>query len=647
MKNFLLIVTLSLITSSVFSQTLFTYGSQAVSKEEFLRAFNKNNNSSATTKDSDLREYLDLYIKFKLKVKAANDLHIDTFPEINNDLQNFRTQIEESYLNDEKEIDTLVEEAFTRSQKDIHILHLFIPMDKEAAAADTIKIYQAAKDAYDVLIKGGYFKDIVHYLKDKSIDASWSDVGFITVFNIPYEFENIVYQLQRGQSSKLYRSKNGYHIFLNIEEREALGKIKVAQILIAVPPGANDEQKNKAFEIADSVYKKLQAGADFNETALTFSNDQTTNMNGGVLPEFGIGKYDPVFESKAFALQKDGEITAPFQTSFGYHILKRLSRTPVPEYKSREYLSSLKQQVLEDARISSAKEKFLNNLLKTLAYKNNTGINEKALWRITDSFIVSGKKITTANLNEKTWLHSFLKSRVTVADWLKFAKNYKSDPALNKGESYPELMKKYISSKALENYRKRLEYYNPDFKYQLQEFKDGNMLFEVMEKNIWSKASIDSAGIINFFNQNKTRYYWSESADVILISCPNEKIAKLAAEQIRSGKSWQNLSEDNASQIQTDSGRYELTQVPVKISGKFTPGTITEPIVNDVDSTASFVKIIHIYPGHQPRTLEEARGLVINDYQNLLEKKWIEELKKKYPVKVNEEVLSAMLNNIK
>ena len=441
----------------------------------------------------------------------------------------------------------------------------------------------------------------------------------------------------------MYRSKNGYHLFKNIEERPAAGKIKVAQILIAVPPNADDEQKNKAFKIADSVYNSLLAGADFSETAKAVSNDKTTYMSGGVLPEFGTGKYEPLFESKALSLQKDGEITAPFQTSFGYHILKRLGHTPVPQDKNdAEYLASLKQQVQQDSRISSAKEKFLKDILKTLGYKKNAGINEKDLWRITDSFIVSNKKITAANLNEKTLLYSFNNNRVTVADWLKFAKNYKSNSGLYKDESYGELMKKYISFTAFENYRKKLEQYNPDFKYQLQEFKDGNMLFEIMERNVWSKASADSAGIVKFFNQNKTKYYWKESADVVLISCANEKIAKLAAEQLKSGKSWHEITGDNSSQVQTDSGRYELTQVPVKLNSTLTAGTVTEPIINSADSTATFVKIIHVYPAHQPRTLEEARGLVINDYQNLLEEKWIEQLKKKYPVKINEKVFQSL-----
>ncbi|MBA2562123.1 MAG: peptidylprolyl isomerase [Chitinophagaceae bacterium] len=645
MKNFFVLFVLSFIVSATFSQTLFTYATQGVSRDEFLRAYNKNKISSAD-KSTALREYLDLYIKFKLKVKAAYDMHLDTHPGLKNDLVNFRNQIVEGYLYDEKEVNALVQEAFTRSQKDIHIAHLFIPTGKSTAAVDTIKIYNDAQDAFKLLtVKHLSFGDVAEALKRQSISASWSDVGFITVFSIPYEFENIVYQLKPGQISNVHRSKNGYHIFQNIEERKAAGKMKAAQILIAVPAGANDNEKNTAFKLADSVYRMLRTGAEFGEMAKIFSNDKMTFQSGGVMPEFGTGKYDQAFESKAFSLQKNDEITTPFQTSFGYHIVKRIDRTTIPQDKNdTDYLYFLKQQVQQDERILSVKENFLKEILKKLAFKKNTGIKENDLWRVTDSFVLSDKKINTPGLNERTLLHSFNNNKVTVADWLQFAKNYRNNIELDKDESNQELMKKYISITAFERYRQSLENYNNDFKYQLKEFKDGNMLFEIMEKSVWSKAANDSAGLIKFYNQNKDKYRWNESADVILISCVNENLAKITAEQIKVGKSWKQVMEQNQADIQIDSGRYELDQIPVQSNTKLSAGMVTNPIVNTTDSTATFVKILRLYPANQPRNFEEARGLVINDYQNFLEEKWIEQLKKKYPVKVNEKVFQTLIN---
>jgi peptidyl-prolyl cis-trans isomerase SurA len=366
-------------------------------------------------------------------------------------------------------------------------------------------------------------------------------------------------------------------------------------------------------------------------------------MSGGVMPEFGVAKYSPDFEDKVFALQKDGDISQPFQTQFGYHIVKRISKTDIPQDRNNEnYLYTLKQQVLGDSRIRSAKEKFLNDILKKLNYKKNTTFKEADLWKLTDSFVVANKKIALPGLTANSVLFSINNQNIKVNDWLTFIKNYKATTS-NPGEADQEIFSKYISTVAIDNYKKKLPVFNPEFKYQLEEFKDGNMLFEVMQRNVWDKASNDSIGLKNYYDQHKTKYTWNQSADAVLISCSNEKAANDVAQQIKKGKSWKQVAEENISQVQTDSGRYELTQIPAKPNTKFIEGMITDPLVNENDGTATLVKILKIYPPNQQRNFEEARGLVINDYQNFLEEKWIEQLKKKYPVKVNEKVFQSIL----
>ena len=620
MKKFFLFVVISCATSGLFAQTLFTYGNNAVTRDEFLRAYNKNK-AAVTDKTLALKEYLDLYVKFKLKVKAAKDLHIDTLASLANDLKNFRTQIEENYLNDEARVNALTQEAFVRSQEDLHIAHVFFPFTN----SDTLGAFTAATSAS----------------RTTGSSVKWEDLGFITVFSLPYAYENIVYGLQPGGISKPYRSKSGYHLFKNIEKRKAFGKIKTAQILIAFSEGAKDEEKAGAARIADSVYKALLAGADFSEAAKNISNDKMTYLSGGVMPEYGVGKYEPAFEDKVFALQKDGAITHPFQTQFGYHIVKRLSKTEIPQDKNNDsYLYGLKQQVLQDTRIASAKEKFLQDVLKKLNYKKNTALTDAALWKVTDEMMATEK--IQGRYNGLLSLFFINGQAVKVNDWVAYLKNYKASGAF-KGEGYPELMQQFTSSVALENYKKRLPDFNPEFKYQIQEFKDGNMLFEVMERNVWTKASSDTTGLKNYYLKQKSKYTWNESADAVLISCSDGKVAATGVEKMKNGKGWKQLAEENTPQMQGDSGRYELTQLPVKPGTNFSAGMVTEPLVNETDGTATFVKIIRIYPANQQRSFEEARGLVINDYQLYLEEKWIDQLKKKYPVKINEKVFQSLL----
>jgi len=483
MKKLFVLVVFFFIISSGYCQELFTYGNNAVSKNEFLRAYNKNK-TTEQNKDKGLRDYLDLYIKFKLKVKAAKNLHLDTLPSLQADLQNFRSQIEDSYLKDEKEVDALVDEAFKRSQKDIHVQHFYVSLNEKMLPADTLKLYKAINETYDKLKKGKTnYEDILAEIKEKIAPVNGNDMGYITVFTLPYEYENIVYSLQPGQVSKPYRTKKGWHIFKNENERPALGKIKIAQILFAVPAG-NMNLRDHAKQLADSVYRSLQAGVDFGELAKRYSNDRMTYMNGGILPEFGVANYDGAFENAAFSLKKDGDISEPFQTVFGYHIIKRISRSPVPANKNDEsYMYNLKQDVLKDSRIETAKEKFVKEILSKIGYKKNSIINEKSLWKVTDSFAMANKKTSVGNINEKTVLFSFNNSKVTVGDWLQYVKRSNEDKP-TPSPAYPDLLKKYVSLAALENYRKRLEDFNPDFKYQREEFKEGNMLFEVMERKV-------------------------------------------------------------------------------------------------------------------------------------------------------------------
>jgi peptidyl-prolyl cis-trans isomerase SurA len=643
MKKLFLFITFLFSLSAVYCQALFTYGSNTVSKDEFLRAYNKNK-TPATSKEQAIKDYLDLYIKFKLKVQAAKDMHLDTLPSLQSDLQNFRSQIEESYLKDEKQVDALVNEAFSRARKDIHVRHFYVPIDEKMPPADTLALYNAINETYGELKKGGTGYDtILSRIKEKTASVQVNDMGMITVLTLPYEFENIVYSLQPGEVSKPYRSKKGWHIFKNEEERSAVGKIKTAQILFAFPAG-NSSMKDRAKQLADSVYKVLKSGADFGEMAKKYSDDKMTYMNGGIMPEFGVAKYDDSFERLAFSLKNDSDISEPFQTDFGYHIVKRISRLPVPVNKNDEtYMYSLRQDVLKDSRIEIAKEKFVKQILTQIGYQKNNSVNEKDLWKITDTFAIANKKIASGNVNEKTILFSFNNAKVKAGDWMQYARNAKNAYAAQAAQAYPDLLKNYVSIAALENYRNRLQSFNNDFKYQLQEFKDGNMLFEVMEKKVWSKASADSIGLRQYYDEHKAIYIWNASADAVLFSCGSATVAKDAAEKISGGKNWKELAAENSSQIQADSGRYELSQIPSADRTNFKAGLVTVPVVNPGDGTAVFSIIIKMYPENQQRSFEDARGLVINDYQNFLEKKWIDELKKKYPVTVNEKVFQSLL----
>jgi peptidyl-prolyl cis-trans isomerase SurA len=619
------------------AQTVFTYGSNAVDKEEFLKAYNKNR-SAVKDKQQSLREYLDLYINFKLKVKSAEDEHLDTSHSMLEDTKNFRDQIEASYLNNDSIVNVMTDEALQRQQKDIHLLHFYVPMTVGVPAKDTLVAYNAIQQAYTSLAttkrKKESAADIIKDISEKYIPVRGGDFGFVTAFTLPYQYENTVYALKPGQVSEPYRSKNGWHFFLNLEERKAIGKWKIAQIFFAIPPNSSAKDILSIEHKVDSVYKLLMNGADFAVLAKQYSQDRSTYMNGGKMPEFGTGKYDTAFEAQAFALKTDSAVSEPFHIGDGFHILKRLGHTAIPENPDVDYRATLKQQVLRDPRNDIAKEIFMQDLLLKTKYKRNT--------LIADSDLIHYANNSLVNNNTAAVIISFEKENNTIADWLKYVAD---KSAAVHGKSLPidgVFIDQYINAATLQYYKDHLEDFNTDFKYQMQEFTEGNLLFEVMQKEVWNKAANDSAGLLNYYNQHKEKYTWVNSADLILFNCTDSFAATEIKNGLINGRSWRAVAQESQGRIQADSNRYELSQIQAPNGSVITAGTLTAPLFN-MDNTASLVQVVKIYPANQQRSFAEAKGLVINDYQTLLEADWLAKLKKKYPVTIDEKGFKSLL----
>jgi peptidyl-prolyl cis-trans isomerase SurA len=642
MKKYYLILALAAMNSTANAQTFITYGNNSISKEEFLKAYNKNK-TQVDDKEKALREYVELYTNFKLKVKAAAELGIDTLPQIQFDISNFREQIMQNYLNDEEAIDRLLQESFGRVKKDLRLLHFSVPVAADAAVADTQKAFSAAQALYQQLKTGNSnYNSIVEKTAPGLILQR--DLGYITAFTLPYQYENIVYGLQKNEVSTPYRSKNAWHLFKLIDERVSAGRWKIAQVLIAVAPDADEANRAAALEKANDVYNKIKDGGPFATIAKTYSDDQLTYLNSGELPEFGTGTFTNDFESQVLTLKKDGDFTKPFLTSFGYHIVKRMGFTPTPEVADDAYLFDLKQKLMRDDRVNAEKEKFTRDLIAKVDVKTLKEVKRPDLLRYADSLMINPaleqtKVSPISNKNVLKVKNELLKG----SDWLAFVRQYKTNLSEYKGETNSQLWDKFVEISAINYYKKNLESFNPDFNFQMQEFKEGNMLFEIMERNVWGKAISDSAGLLQHFQSNASKFKWAESADVLIFNCNAPKVAAEAIVALKKGKNWRVLAEEQAATMQADSGRYEIAQI-IGVNYASTPkkGNFSA-ITSNIDGTSTFVMYVNIYEANQQRTFEEARGLVINEYQQELEKNWIAALRKKYAVKVNESMIKEML----
>lgn len=273
--------------------------------------------------------------------------------------------------------------------------------------------------------------------------------------------------------------------------------------------------------------------------------------------------------------------------------------------------------------------------------KKNPAVKEEDLFRYADS--VTLLPWDHPHPIEKATMFTMANTPVKAKEWLLFVKEYKLNYHVYKGESYPVLLDSFIAKTACNFYRSHLEDYNSNFKYQLQEFKEGNLVYELMNKRVWNKSVNDIAGLKAYYEANKQHYLWQASADVILVNAKVYAYADYALESMKNGIDWRSIAETSENMILADSGKYEIAQLPIKPGVALLEGKFTDIIKNEADGGAAFVKVIKIYPVKKLRSFEEAKNLVIKDYQNYLEENLVNELQKKYPVKINYSTFQSLL----
>lgn len=627
------------------AQTLFTYGQKSVDAKDFMRAYKKNNTADTKNKAQSISNYLDLYIKSKLKVQEAYTRGYDTLPSIRMEVENLRSQIAENYMTDPEIMNRLEKEAFQRSQKDIHVAHIFIAFKNASGFIDTIAAQKKRDDVLNKLKNGADFLQTAQaFSDDPAVVSNSGDLGFITVFTLPYDFENVVYTTPVGKFSLVLRSKIGYHIFKNMGERKAAGKMKAQQILLAFPPASSDAAKQQIGNLADSIYKRLLAGDKFEDFVHQYSNDYVSAANNGTMPDIGVGKYDPAFEKALWALKKDGELARPVQTSHGWHLLKRVGIKPIPsDFSNKEYKQEIEQKVMADSRWKASRD-YVYDQVKAKAGVRFFPYDNAGLWSYSDSLIdkkpltAAGKKIVPT-----TSLFSIGSTTYNAEAWITYANVYRYRPDGTGAKPYEQVMQDWMNREMFDYYKNHLEDFNEEFRNQMAEFKDGNLFFEIMQQEVWNKAQMDTTALKDIYAANKKKYTWQKSADVVIFFCSDDAIAKTIFDKVKANPSdWKRTVDMYSEKVLADSSRYEWSQIPNLNKMVPTAGMVTTPVTNTTDNTASFAYIINVYPTVSQRSFEEAKGLVINDYQTGLELQFDKKLREKYPVSIDQKVLAQL-----
>lgn len=629
---------------------LLTVGGNAVKLSEFNAIYNKNNAKEKTTKES-VQEYLDLYIKFKLKVKEAEDLGFDTVPKFRAELAGYRKQLAEPYLTDKEVTEELIKEAYERMKTDVRASHILISVKEDASPTDTLIAFNKIMKARKEILKGISFESKAKEVsEDPSVKKNGGDLGYFSAFHMVYIFESAAYNTKVGEISLPIRTKFGYHIVKVVDKRPARGFIKVAHIMVKPDKLAKDSGNRKKI---DEIYEKLKGGADFAALANQFSDDKGSSKKGGSLPAFNSGKMVASFENASFGLEKDGDISEPVKTDFGWHIIKRESLKSLSPFD--DLYNSIKVRVAKDSRSNKSKVVLYSKIKLENGFKENIKERNDFYKLVKAEDYINGKfdASTTSKYNKLMfgyYAEDGDKLEYTQLDFAKYIQDHKYRGDKSKPMSIEaeinRMYKNITNIKGVEFKDSRLSKTNEEFRLLMQEYRDGILLFDLTDEKVWSKAVKDSVGLYNYYNQNKMKHMWKKRADATIYTC-NDKIVAKKVEILLKKKGKKEYSNDDLLKAINVESQLALKIEEDKYSkgdNEYVDGTVWEKgkiSKTKKGETFIIVKINYVLSA-SPKEMDEIKGLITSDYQNYLENEWLKELNSKYKVVVNKEVLKLV-----
>jgi peptidyl-prolyl cis-trans isomerase SurA len=639
----------SAITLPVSAQTLFTFGNTPVTEAEFLKVYKKNSSNKAVDySEKAIREYIDLYSLFRMKVQEANMMHLDTAASVASELDNYRRQLAKSYLTDDEVTNRLVKEAYDRSKEEVHVAHILIL----CPATDTIRAYRLIDSLYKVVTtqKADFSALAKEYSEDKGSKNNSGDIGFISALQTVYPFENAVYNTAPGKISAPFRTQFGYHIVKVIEKRPARGEVKVAQILVATQRSKGEEGIKEAHARVDSILAMIKKGVAFDTLVKKYSDDKFSKDKNGELPAFGVGRMVPEFDKAAFGLKKPGDITQQaIQTEYGFHIIKLIEKMPMKPFDSVK--TALKRKVDNDSRAQQARDLYFEKVKQNNGFKEYPANYESfaaQLGVISEAGEKVGQFSPDMFKGNSNTLFSLGGHNYTQNDFLSFAgQTTRGSVSGSKPTVFGELYGMY-KSKVINDFQEhKLVEENVEFRGLMQEYKDGIMLFELMDRNVWSKATKDSAGLRNYYEGHKDKYKWEPGFKGTVYTFKNEEIMKKGVQMLKSqpAPSAEAVAKALASPAVPDAvniqqGRYEFSKFNEVPAAKVVKG-VSDPVAKGTGFVV--VKADEVYTTPSGKMFNDARGYVISNYQDQLEKDWNSQLRAKYPVKVNEETVKKII----
>ena len=616
------------------NDAILTISDQVVLANEFVRVYNKNLNLVQDASQKDLDSYLELFINYKLKLVEAKKLDYDKDPTYLKEFKSYKNQLTDAYLTDKKVTDALVREAYERTNTEVKAQHILILFDE--VETDTLEAYSKIEKLRQRFINEDFesLKKELHNGKSVFVE----DLGYFSAFKMVYNFESAAYSTKVGEVSSPFRTRFGFHVVKVLEKRKSRGQVEVAHIMIA------NTQKDSTLvpkERIQELHRLLLQGEKFSELAKQFSDDKSSSNRGGKLKPFKSGQINSeIFENTAFGLTEKEDISQPIQTKFGWHILKFIDRKSVESFETLK--PELETQVGKDSRSKLVKAKMLEQLLKDYQLSNqnpNVANIESNLsfdstqnaWEFSNNFKQNQPFLT---IQKKTY---------GSQDFLEYLN--KNQRAVKKDWSTTAIVKKqyasFLEQSVFQYKRDNLENENQEFAHILNEYREGLLLFELMQDKIWDGAKNDSIGLQTFYSENKQNYVWPDRIEGSVARSSDSKYIKKVLKYWKKKTTNQEINEalnETQQNVIFSNGELEIGNSVLPQNFEYKTGL--SKVIQE-SSNYYVVNVTALKPTIQ-KTFEEAKGQLISDYQTELELNWIQELRSKYSVKVNEDVLSKV-----
>lgn len=631
--------------SLIFAQNtaddiLFTVDDDAVQAAEFERVYNKNLDLVKDESQKDVDTYLQLFINYKLKVKEAKRLGLDQEKSYLREFGNYQNQLIQNYMTDNKVTDQLVKEAYERSIEDVKASHILIRL--EESEQDTTAVYNKLLALRERVMAEGYEAVQKEVHDGKTIFAE--DLGYFSAFRMVYPFETEAYNTEVGEVSMPFRSRFGYHIVKVWDKRKSLGEVTVAHIMIADKQSDSTVDPEKRIK---QVYDKLQQGEKFESLAKQFSDDKSSASKGGMLNAFTGGQLSSKsFEETAFSLINKDEVSKPFKTDYGWHIVKLIDKKAIQPFEEVE--AELQDKVKRDVRSKLISSAMTNKLIDQYNVKGNPEALVYFTTLITEEFYKRAWSIPNDLDSEKPFL-TIKDTTYVYNDFANHLFSVQRNYANQKTSAQQIIENEYnafLERKLIEYKEAHLEEENLEFANVLSEYRDGLLLFDLMEKEIWNKASKDSVGLVSYYEANKSTYTWNTRAEGTLLTSTSEKDLSKIKKHIKKGKTIEEatakIASKDAPTVMLTSSTFEAGNATIPDEFEFEEGVSDIFMHNDA---YHILYVTTILPAGQ-KTLEEARGQVVSDYQGYLEQEWLASLKERYTVEVNQNVLEATKSNL-